>query len=165
MRPQGTAEELERRRRRAVALLRDGKGVREVAAMVSASPGSVSVWRQAYERDGPAALKPKPHPGKPPKLNVDQTARLLHLLERGAVHHGYANDLWTLERVAKLIWMNFGVRYDPSGVWHLLRRNGWSAQKPQRRAREQDEAAVQSFRRRTWPALKKSRRRPASRSS
>ena len=79
--------------------------------------------------------------------------------------HGYANDLWTLGRVAKLIWMDLGVSYDPSGVWHLLRRNGWSAQKPQRRAREQDEAAVESFRRRTWPALKKSRPRPASRSS
>jgi transposase len=165
MRPQGTAEELERRRRRAVALLREGRGVREVAEMVGASPGSVTTWRQAYERDGAAGLKPKPHPGTPPKLDAGQTAELLRLLGRGAVHHGYPNDLWTLGRVARLIRMEFGVRYDPSGVWHLLRRNGWSAQKPERRAREQDEAAVARFRRRTWPALKKSRRPRASPSS
>ena len=165
MRPQGTAEELERRRRRAVALLREGRGVREVAEMVGASPGSVTTWRQAYERGGAAGLKAKPHPGTPPKLDAGQTAELLRLLGRGAVRHGYANDLWTLGRVAKLVWMEFGVRYDPSGVWHLLRRHGWSAQKPERRAREQDPAAVDRFRRTTWPKLKKSRRPRANPSS
>jgi hypothetical protein len=36
MRPTGTAEELERRRRRAVALLDRGRGVREAARMVGA---------------------------------------------------------------------------------------------------------------------------------
>src|SRR6476646_3598279 len=56
MRPEGSAAELERRRRRAVELLRQGKGVREVARMVGASPGSVTVWRQAVEREGNAAL-------------------------------------------------------------------------------------------------------------
>ncbi len=165
MRPQGTAKELERRRRRAVALLREGRGVREVAEMVGASPGSVTTWRQAYERDGAAGLKPKAHPGTPPKLDADQVMILLLLLGRGAVHHGYHNNLWTLERIAKLIWMQFGVRYDPSGVWHLLRRNNWSAQKPEPQAREQDPAAVKRFRRRTWPKLKKSRRPPANPSS
>jgi transposase len=91
------------------------------------------------------------------KLGPGQVAELLALLARGAVAHGYANDLWTLERVARLIGATFGVRYDPSGVWHLLRRNGWSCQKPERRARERDEAAVRRFRRATWPAVKKGR--------
>jgi transposase len=165
MRPQGTAEELERRRRRAVKLVREGLGVREVARMVGASPGSVTTWRQAYDRDGAAALRPKPHPGGVPKLDADRVTVLLALLARGAVAHGYANDLWTLDRVAALIRGTFGVTYDPSGAWHLLRRSRWSCQKPERRAREQDRAAVRRFRKSTWPRLKKSPPRRARRSS
>ena len=165
MRPQGTAEELERRRRRAVKLLGEGLGVREAARMVGASPGSVTTWRQAYDRDGAAALKPKPHPGGVPKLDAGQVEVLLTLLARGATAHGHANDLWTLDRVAAVIRATFGVAYDPSGVWHLLRRHKWSSQKPERRAREQDPAAVARFRRVTWPAVKKGRPRRAKRSS
>ncbi len=165
MRPQGTADELERRRRRAVKLLREGLGVCEVARMVGASPGSVTTWRQRYDAGGPAALASKPHAGPAPKLDADQVTVLLALLARGATAHGYANDLWTLDRVAALVRKSFGVAYDPSGVWHLLRRHKWSCQKPERRAREQDPAAVRRFRRATWPRLKKGRPRRASRPS
>ena len=165
MRPQGTADELERRRRRAVKLLREGLGVCEVARVVGASPGSATTWRQRYDRGGPAALTSKPHAGPAPKLDAGQVEVLLTLLARGAVAHGYANDLWTLDRVAALVRKTFGVAYDPSGVWHLLRRAKWSCQKPERVAREQDPAAVARFRTATWPRLKKSRPRRASRSS
>src|SRR4028119_840294 len=61
MRPQGTADELERRRRRAVKLLRGGLGVCEVARMVGASPGSVTTWREGYDRDGAAGPKARRH--------------------------------------------------------------------------------------------------------
>jgi len=156
---------LERRRRRAVTLLRDGLGVCEVARMVGASPGSVTTWRQRYDAGGPAALASKPHAGPAPRLDADRVTVLLALLARGATAHGYANDLWTLDRVAALIRATFGVSYDPSGVWHVLRRAKWSSQKPERVAREQDPAAVARFRRATWPRLKKSPPRRARRSS
>ena len=146
-------------------LLRAGLGVCEVARTVGASPGSVTTWRQRYDRDGPAALASKPHAGPAPKLDDDQVTVLLALLARGATAHGYANDLWTLDRVAAVIRKTFGVSYDPSGVWHLLRRHKWSSQKPERVAREQDPAAVRRFRRATWPRLKKGPPRRPSRSS
>ena len=43
---------------------------------------------------------------------------------------------------------------DPSGVWHLLHRMGWSCQKPERRARDED--AIVTWHKRDWPRLKKS---------
>ena len=137
----------------------------EVARMAGASPGSVTTWRQRYDAGGPAALSSKPHAGPAPKLDDDQVTVLLTLLARGATAHGYANDLWTLGRVAALVRKTFGVAYAPSGVWHVLRRAEWSSQKPESVAREQDPAAVARFRKVTWPRLKKSRPRPASRSS
>ena len=155
MRPKGTAEELERRRRRAVALLDQGHGVREVVAMVRASPGAVTRWRQAYEKRGEAGLSAKPHPGRPPKLSAKQRRRLVRLLTQGPGKHGYPTALWTLKRVAALIRKHFQVRYDPSGVWHVLQSMDWSSQKPERRARQRDEKAIARWRAQDWPRIKK----------
>ena len=69
MRPKGTAEELERRRRRAVALLDQGYGVREVAEMVGASPGAVTRWRQAHEEGGDAGLAARKNVTPPPAVH------------------------------------------------------------------------------------------------
>jgi transposase len=55
-----------------------------------------------------------------------------------------------------VIGRHFGVSYDPSGVWHVLRRRNWSCQKPERKARERDEGAIARWRKKTWPRLKKS---------
>ena len=161
MRPKGTAEELERRRRRAMALLEEGQTQAEVARTLETSTASVSRWKQAYEREGETALSAKPHPGRRAKLTARQQERLADLLLRGARSHGYSTDLWTLSRVAEVILIHFGVSYDPSGVWHVLRRMGWSCQKPERRARERDDQAIATWRREDWPRIKKRpRKRP-----
>jgi transposase len=151
---------LEARRRRALALLRQGLGVRAVARRVGCSPGSVSRWQAAVAAGGPAALRAKPAPGRPRRLSSRQRARLLKLLLRGPLAHGYGTALWTLPRVADLIARTFGVHYHPAHVWKILRGEGWSCQKPERRARERDEAAIQRWRTQRWPHIKK---RPAGR--
>jgi transposase len=161
MRPTGTAEELERRRRRAVALLDQGRGVREVAGMVGASPAAVTRWRQAYEKRGEAGLCAKAHPGRTPKLSLKQRRKLIRLLKLSPGQHGYRTELWTLKRVAEVIRKHFGVRYDPSGVWHVLRAMDWSCQKPERRARERDEKAIERWRKKDWPRIKKREKKRA----
>jgi len=157
MRPKGTAAELERRRRRAVALVQQGYGIRQAAAMVGASPGPVSQWWAAYRRGGRHALDPKPNLGRPPKLSRRQRVELVRMLRQGPTRHGYANELWTLKRLAELIQRHWGIGYDPSGVWHVLRGLGWSCQKPQRRARERDENAIVRWQKQDWPRIKKRR--------
>jgi transposase len=68
---------------------------------------------------------------------------------------GYPNDLWTCARVAEVIKRQFGVGYHPSHVWKILRSLGFTAQKPEQRAREQNDEEVRHWRRYKWPALKK----------
>lgn len=155
MRPKGSAEELERRRRRAIALLEEGMRPAEVARMVGTSRASVTRWRQAYEAGGQPALAGKPHPGRPAKLTAAQRRQLAKLLPQGARKHGYRTELWTLSRVADVIAVHFGVDYHPRHVWYVLRSMGWSCQKPERRARERDEPAIATWRRKDWPRLKK----------
>jgi transposase len=155
MRLHGSPAELEARRRRAVALLDKGLGVREVARQIGCSPMSVSRWQAEVRARGPDALRPKPVPGRPPRVTARQRAKLLKLLLKGATAHGFSTDLWTLPRVAEVIARTFGVRYHPAHVWKLLRGEGWSCQKPERRARERDEAAIQRWRTARWPHIKK----------
>jgi transposase len=77
-------------------------------------------------------------------------------LSQGACAHGFRNALWTLARIATVIERHFGLTYAPSGVWHLLRRLGWSAQTPQRRARERNEQAIAKWPAEDGPRIKKS---------
>ena len=81
--------------------------------------------------------------------------RLKRQLTRGAFAQGYTEDYWTLDRIAHLIWQLFGVHYHPSAVWHVLKRMGWSSQKPQRRPLQRDELAVARWKRYRWPQIKK----------
>lgn len=153
MRPRRSKAELEERRRTAIKLLKR-HGVREVARRVCVSPGSVERWKKMYEMGGAQALRAKPDIGAAPKLSSSDQARLTTLLLEGATAHGYATELWTLERVAQVIEREFGVVYSTTGVWLLLGRLGWSCQKPERQARERNESEIERWRRVTWPKLR-----------
>jgi len=155
MRPNGSPADLEARRRRAVALLATGLGVREVARQIGCSPASVSRWQVEVRSRGPDGLRPKPAPGRPPRITARQRAKLLKLLLKGPTAHGFSTALWTLPRVATVIARTFGVTYHPAHVWKILRGEGWSCQKPERRAKERDEVAIQRWRTETWPHIKK----------
>jgi len=156
MRPEGTAQELERRRQRAIALLNGGHGICEVARMVGVHAGSVARWRDAYKQGGMKALRSKPPPGRPPKLSQTQRQQLIRLLKKGPAAHGYRTNLWTLARVAEVIRKNFSVRYHPSQVWRILKSMRWSCQKPERRARQRDEKAIAKWCSKNWARIKKS---------
>src|SRR5262245_2630928 len=137
-RPIGTAAELERRRRRAVALLDRGESPSVIARILGVHETSVHRWRR-LARQGPG-LAAKPLTGPRPKLSLQQWGQLKELLLQGAQRHGWPNDLWTADRVTRLIRRRFGVSYHPEHVrWVLKRRLGFSSQKPQRRAREQND--------------------------
>jgi transposase len=100
-------------------------------------------------------LKAKPVPGRPRKLDARQRRRLPRLLLRGAQAYGYRTDLWTCARVAAVIEKEFGVQYHRAHVSRLLAQCGWSCQKPERRAVERNEAAIEHWKRYKWAAIKK----------
>ena len=148
--------QLERRRRRALELLKRGLTLSAVAERVDCSHSSVIRWREAYQRAGPPALAAKPpSPGRPPKLSPSQKRRLVSRLLRGPLACGYRTDLWTTRRVAETIRQTFQVRYHPNAIWRVLRGLGWSCQKPQRRALQRNEAAIAHWKPYRWPHIKK----------
>jgi len=155
MRPKGKAETLEMRRRIAGKLLREGKGIREVARWVEVSPASVLRWKSALDAGGEEALKAKPHPVRACRLSGEQKQALVETLRKGPLAAGFPTDLWTLPRVAQVIERQFGVTYHPGHVWYILRELNWSSQKPEKRARERDEVAIRQWREQEWERIKK----------
>lgn len=155
MRPHGTQTELESRRRRALELLGKGMNPPEIALALDCSLSSVYYWNDLRKKNGEMALKSKPVPGRPEKLTERQKQSLVRTLVKGPLKSGYSTDLWTLGRVAKVIDKRFGVIYHPGHVWKILQEMRWSHQKPEIKAREQDEKEVKRWKQNSWPHIKK----------
>ena len=155
MRPPGSPKELERRRLRAISLLKEGHQPVEVARTLGVDRRSVRRWKAAYRQEGRRALKAIPAPGRPLKLSIEQRKELEKDLLRGAQEAGFSTDLWTCARVAKLIKMHFGITYHVDHVGRVLRSLGWSPQKPERRAKERDQEKIQRWIKQDWPRIKK----------
>lgn len=143
------------RRSIAVELLQDGKTLTEVADLLSVSVSSVKRWKKAFRQGGLAALAPKRHPGPKSKLSLPQRRRLREIVLRGPLAAGFHTDLWTCRRIAEVVRREFNISYHPDHLGRILHDLGFSPQKPQRRARERDEAAIARWRREAWPRIKK----------
>ncbi len=157
MRPRGTPAELEARRRRAIVELGKGLMVTQVAERIGCSHSAVIAWRDAVRKKGEKGLAAKPAPGRPPKLTARQRVRLPKLLLRGAEAWGYPTALWTTKRVASVIEREFKVKLHRAHVGRVLSDLGWSCQKPERRALQRDEKAIEHWKRYRWREIKKKR--------
>jgi transposase len=155
MRTKGTAQEMNAKRLRAVALFDQGLTGREVAERVGVDQSTAWVWRKAWRERGLEGITSKKSPGRSPALDAQQRARLLTMITEGAVAHGWATDLWTCSRIADLIERHFGVRHHPDHVGRILHQLGLSWQKPKRRASQRDEEAIVRWMSEDVPRIKK----------
>ena len=146
----------EGRRLRAFELKQEGWSQQRIAEALGVSKGAVSQWmKRAREGGGVQALKRQPAPGATPRLSEEQRAKVPELLERGAEAYGFRGGAWTCERVATVIRREFGVSYHPAHVSRSLKALRQSLQKPQRRANQRDEEAIERWKEQRWPQLKK----------
>jgi len=146
---------LEKRRLAAVRLWEQGLNQSEVARRVHVARQTVARWMQSYRAGGKDSLRKAGRAGRKPLLTGKDRQRLTELLVQGPESLGYQTPLWTCPRVVDLIEREFGVAYHEGHVWKILVSLGWSPQRPVGRARERNEAAVRTWKRKTWPAIKK----------
>lgn len=151
---------LEDRRFQALSLYRKGVTQADIARQLRVSRAAVCQWLKKARKQGKKALQRRPRPGRPPKLTAAQQRSLVKLLAQGPQRAGYTTQLWTAERIQRLVAQRFGTRYHVHHVPKLLRQCGWSYQRPTGRAIERDKAAVQRWVKEDWPRIKK---KPAGR--
>ena len=105
-----------RSRRQALWLLRTGRSLAEVAAVVGVGYRTVQRWAAWYRRGGPAAVtapRAGGH-GHPARLSPEQQAELAEQVATGRFR--------TAGEIRDWIAAEFGVAYQVSGVYDLLER-------------------------------------------
>lgn len=144
-----------RRRMRAVRWFEQGETQAAVARRLGVSRTTAMRWAHSWEEEGREGLRAAGRAGRKPRLSAAQLEDVEAVLHEGPVAFGYTTEFWTLPRVAEVIERVTDTRYHPGHVWRVLRKLGWSRQKPTTRARERDEEAVKRWVKATWPAVKK----------
>jgi transposase len=146
---------MERRRKQAARLFRQGKSQADVARELEVSRQSVSRWHADWQSGGAGALRAAGRAGRLPQLDTTDLRRVERRLGKGPLENGYPTDMWTLQRVAEVIEAETGIGYHPGHVWRILRQMGWSRQRPARQAMERDDDAIANWVKEKWPRVKK----------
>lgn len=158
MRPTGSPDLIADRRRRALDLLDKGHSLNAVARQVGCAPSSVMRWRDLRAEKGNGVFEVQLPPGRPSRLTARQFRRLERILLKGPLAFGYKTDLWTTQRIAEVIKREFGVSYHRDHIGRVMKKLGWSHQKPDRRAIERKDERVEEWREQDWPRVKKTPR-------
>jgi transposase len=145
---------LQERRLEAARMFAHGATQAEVARTFGVSAQAASIWYRRWRQGGASALRGAGRAGRRPRLSAAELEAVAQALRKGPQAFGFATELWTLDRIAQVIQRLTGVRYHPGHVWRLLRRLGWSPQRPARRASERDEAEIARWRTQEWPRIK-----------
>jgi transposase len=148
----------EARRFQAWHLKQTGWSQRQIAAALGVSAAAVSQWIRRVREGGVQALSHRRPPGAPRRLAAEQLARVPTLLQRGPQAYGFRGQVWTRKRIAEVMRVEFGMVYHPTHVGRFLKALRWSPQKPVRRARQRDEAAIAQWREERWTAIKRGRK-------
>src|SRR3954454_23064838 len=151
-----TAEERARReqvRLAAAEWMEEGASDRKVAARLRVTRMSANRWRRALADGGRPAPASKGAGGARCRLSPAQLEELQALLDAGPAAWGWADQCWTLPRIAAVVHERFGVDYTLPVLDLLLHRLGWSVQVPARRAAERNEEQIAAWREETRPEI------------
>lgn len=147
-------ETLEQLRIDAVKRVQAGESPELVAQGLGINRRTIYRWLEAFHYGGDEALKAKPIPGAPPKLGAKQMARLSKLIRtKNPLQLKFEFGLWTLKMIRELIKREFGVGLSEVSVGRVMKRLGFTAQRPLYRAWQQDPGLVEHWREREYPKL------------
>ncbi len=152
-------EDLRRRVVRAVE--KEGMSQAEAVRKFGVSKTAVYNWLKAYRTGGSTALKSKPQ-GRPrrSRLAGHQAATTVRIIQdRCPDQMKLPFALWTREAVGELILDRFEIDLSVWTVGRLLKKWGFTPQKPLRRAYERDPVAVQRWLDEEYPAIKRQAKR------
>lgn len=151
---------LEQMRMDAVKRVENGESPEAVAQGLGINRRTIYRWLEAYHYGGKDALKAKPISGAPPKLNAKQMQKLSHIIRtKNPLQLKFEYALWTLAMIKELIEWEFDVKLTEVSVSRIMKRLGFTPQRPLYRAWQQDAEFVEQWREKEFPALAKRAKR------
>src|ERR687898_2901042 len=144
-------------RNRAVRAVLDGMTQVEAARVFGVHPNAVNRWIKRYREggwDGLSERRRGRRMGEQAALSERQQQEVITLVRETTPDQlGLAGFLWTRDAVAELIAHRYGRWLARTTVGAYLRGWGFSPQRPQHRALEQNPAAVRRWLAETYPAI------------
>lgn len=135
----------ELRRKRGYDLLNEGKPKAEIARMLDVDWTSINKWSKRLKERGYDSWRDIKQKGRPEKLSPEQKKKLKEIMDNGPRKYGFKTDLWTLKRIAEVIWKEFGISYNTTHIWRVLRALGYSAHIPLATAMEKNDDYVKEW--------------------
>jgi transposase len=147
---------LEEIRRMAVERVREGEAPSAVIASYGFCRTTIYKWLRLAKRGGRNRdpLRSRKATGRPTKLTGKQARQVFGWINgKDPRQYGFDFGLWTRRIVAELIADRFAVELSLASVGKLLADLGLTPQKPLTRAYERDPAAIEAWKRTTYPRL------------
>ena len=138
------------------AVVTDGMSQKEAARIFGISTHSVCIWVRAYKVAGEAALKNK-KTGRPKGTSLSPTQAAgvrKSIVGRCPDQLLLPGFLWTRDLVCSMIANRYGISLSRWTVGRYMKSWGLTAQKPAKRALEQNSAQVRYWLRTKYPAIR-----------
>src|ERR1700722_3268962 len=139
----------------AVALSIEGHTTSEIAQSLKIHRSCVPLWIEQWNHEREAGLLEGHRCGRPSGLTQAQQEQLQDILDSGPVAYGLETGIWTSPVISRVIVEEFDLHYHPGHVRKLLKRLGYSVQRPITRLVRADPVEKNRWVRYTYPRLKK----------
>ena len=154
-----TAHELMDRRKQAVALFEAGMSRLEISPIVNAHRNVVGEWIKAWKEHGESSFKVK-EAGRPKgsgcRLSGVQASAIKKIItDKNPDQLKFPFALWTREAIQLLIRDRFNIDLPIRTIGDYLKRWGFTAQKPKKRAYERNNKSIQRWLNEVYPAIAK----------
>ena len=117
----------------------------KIASILGKTQGWVSQVLIKFNEFGIEGLKEKKAKGSTSKITEPQKAKLRIILNDGALKYGFEGDIWTRKRIKLVIEEQFCIQYSERHVDRILRKMGYSIQRPQKKDYRQKQALIDEW--------------------
>jgi transposase len=146
-------------RKRAIRMLQQDKRQKEVALLLGVNKNSVNIWHMNYKKYGSKSFKEKPRghkQGDGRLLTPKQEKQVQRMIiDKMPEQLKLPFALWTRRAIKDLIKRQYGITIAIRTMGDYLHRWGFTPQKPEKRAYEQNPKAVAKWLKNEYPTIKK----------
>jgi transposase len=112
-----------------VNMSKQGHPQHVIAKAVGLAQSRISQLLNSH-RESPQSFFDNHYQGKPPKLGPVQSAKLDGIVKKGAEAYGFQGDVWTAARLKMAVKETFGIEYHERHIPKMLKKMGFTLQKP-----------------------------------
>lgn len=126
-----------------------------VAEAYGVSRLTIYRWLERHHAEGTVGLERRAGSGRRRLLEQLGENELREMILHGAAHYGFETDLWTVNRLRRVIKDEFSLVLSKNTMWRRLRDAGLTYQKPEREYDEIDETVRKKWLRYEVPKIRR----------